>query len=293
MFLLLAATCARLQTAALYAADDKAAAGFPYAVAIELGDAEFAPGDNITIESVRGTQSAISTGQTYCVQGTYTLNSKEEAELGLYVTATNEVATPFSPRQQVTVRKGSGRFELVKTIYEPGYLHLTFYSGDDAIGGVYFGQGQWVLRNKGWSYLHSSSGAGQPLSEQNRRILEYLGGPVAPPPNLDPAYTKEGLASAMRLVAQKAGISLKRVEVDDSEFPFLVGGIGAEGGYPKVLEQIKRMPAYEEQGGVSGKTCWAINITPWRVFPSEASERIGRRMMLRERMLYDQLSRQL
>jgi hypothetical protein len=114
---------------------------------------------------------------------------------------------------------------------------------------------------------------------------------VAPPTNLEPAYTKDGLASAMRSAAQKAGIVLKDLQIDDSEFPFLLGIVCAEGDYPKMLEEIKKMPAYEEQGGVSSHTCRAINIVPWRVFPSDSAQRIGRRMTLREQMFYDQLSR--
>ena len=79
----------------------------------------------------------------------------------------------------------------------------------------------------------------------------------------------------MSLAAQQAGLSLKRLEIDDSEFPFLVGIICAAGDWPKVREQLKQMPTYEEQGGVSSKTCCAFNITPWRAFPAEASSALG------------------
>src|SRR4051794_22805989 len=44
---------------------------FPYVIQWETGDMEFAPGDSITINSVRGTAANIITGATYCVEGVY------------------------------------------------------------------------------------------------------------------------------------------------------------------------------------------------------------------------------
>src|SRR5690242_8384271 len=67
---------------------------FPEAVQYELGDKEFGPGDNIRIQELRGTTPAIRPGGTYCVTGTYTLNSQDEADLSFFATTTNKVATP-------------------------------------------------------------------------------------------------------------------------------------------------------------------------------------------------------
>jgi len=64
----------------------------------------------------------------------------------------------------------------------------------------------------------------------NQVMFDYLGNPVAPPANTDVAYTKEGLASAMQDAAQAANITLTKVEIDDSEFPFLVGVVCAGKG---------------------------------------------------------------
>jgi hypothetical protein len=285
----------------------QASAELPYPVTFELGDADFAPGDSISIQSIQGSQPTIAVGQTYRVTGTYTLSSVPAATLALFTTSRSTNSSPIDPQQTVRIQKGSGTFSLQKVMNEEGYLHLSFYpaSGGSDLGGVYFGEGEWVLRNKGGTHRRSSSGgadqksasAGSPeapatLAAQNRVILQYLGEPAAPPATLDPAYTREGLDAAMRLAALKAGISLKRLEIDDSEFPCLIGIIFAQDDYAKLVEQIKKMPAYEEQGGVSSVKCHCFNITPWRVFPSEASQRISRRLTLREEMFYDRLSTQ-
>src|SRR5215471_368416 len=56
---------------------DESKQDFPQVVQYELGDSEFAAGDNITIEGLRGTTVPFQPGGIYCVTGTYTLNSQE------------------------------------------------------------------------------------------------------------------------------------------------------------------------------------------------------------------------
>src|SRR6266446_6536181 len=150
------------------AANDATCGDLPYAVGYELGDAEFPPGDSITILQLRGTSEVIATGGTYCVEGAYTLASRDDADLAFYTTTISESGpTPVEPRQHVTIKKGTGSFHLVKTLNEDGYLHLSFYPvpSGSGFGGVYFGQGNRVLRNKGFSYLdHPANGAGSPTS---------------------------------------------------------------------------------------------------------------------------------
>src|SRR5439155_8489006 len=128
----------------------------PYAVRYELGDAEFAPGDNITIQEVRGTSDTISTGGTYSVKGTYSLGSRDEANLAFYTSTIRDSGpTAVDPKQHVRIKKGTGSFHLVKTLSSDGYLHVSFYPvpSGSGFGGVYFGQGNRVLRNKGFSHL--------------------------------------------------------------------------------------------------------------------------------------------
>ncbi|HZR16218.1 MAG TPA: hypothetical protein VFE51_02725 [Verrucomicrobiae bacterium] len=282
-------------------ASDELKEEFPQAVQFDLGDKEFAPGDNITIEGLRGTTAAIQPGGTYCVTGTYTLNSQDEADLSFFATTTNKVLTPFESRQTMHVMKGTGAFLLVKKMTEDGYLHVSFYSrrNGQGFGGVYFGQGQWVLRDKHFSYTktgtqmeeHTMPHEEVSFTGPNKVLFDYLGNPVAPPSSIDPAYTKEGLTSATRTAAQNAGISLLALEIDDSEFPFLVGVVFADpGDKQKFKEQIGQLPAYSFSGGVGGDTSYAMNLVPYKAFPRDSGQRIYRRMMLREAVLYDKIT---
>jgi len=117
----------------------------------------------------------------------------------------------------------------------------------------------------------------------NQVLFGYLGDPVAPPANMDAAYTKEGLTSAMQEAAQAASITLTKVEVDDSEFPFLVGVVCADkGDVGKLKEQIRKLATYNFSGSVGGDTRMVMNLVPYTAFPTDAQERIHHRMMLRE-----------
>jgi len=138
----------------------------------------------------------------------------------------------------------------------------------------------------------SASSAPEPVSltGPNQALINYLGNPVAPPSDMDPACTKEGLQQGMKTAAENAGIALVRVEIDDSEFPFLIGVIFANpGDKPKLKEQIQKMPPYAISGGVGDEITYAMNIV--RHFPPDVSQRIGRRMILREAILYEKLVR--
>jgi hypothetical protein len=268
-----------------------------HAVQFELGDGQFQPGDSIAIQELRGSTDVIEAGGTYCVTGVYHLASRDEAKLCFFATTTNRTSSPIEPAQTVRVTKGTGTFSLAKHMTDYGYLHLSFYpsgSGGD-FGGVYFGQGQWVLHNRHSgsheSAAQSASSEEEPVSSAgvNQVLFNYLGNPVAPPSDMDPAYTKEGLEQGMKTAAQNAGITLVRVQIDDSEFPFLVGVVFANpGDKPKLKEQIQKMPAYAISGGVGDEITYAMNIVGR--FPPSLSQRIWRRMMLREAILHEKLA---
>jgi hypothetical protein len=278
---------------------------FPYVLPYELGDREFAPGDKIMIEELRGTSQTITTGQTYCVTGSYTLASKDKADLSFFATTKNPNPTPIDSKQTVRIKKGSGSFRLIKRMDEDGYLHVSFYAGS-SFGGVYFGQGEWVLRDKHFSLLEDSShskearspdrqpglGNGLNLTGPNQVLFEYLGNPVEPPAKLNPAYSKEGLTKTIESAAQTAAISLRRLEIDDSEFPFLVGVVCGSGQADKLKAQIRTLTEYTFAGGVGGDTSYAMNIVPYPAFPPHAGQRIYRRMLLREAVLLDKINAQ-
>ena len=278
---------------------------FPYALQFELGDAEFIPGDQIAIQTVRGTAPDLRTGETYCVEGTYTLSSQEEAKLALFVTTRQDIRTKTDPRQIIDIKKGSGSFRLVEKMSNEGCPHISFYPlpSGSAFGGVYFGEGEWLLRKKGWSYLdkrasgHDSIGGGSgtavglpALSGPNRALFEYLGNPVEIPETLDPAYTAAGLKEGVQSVAAQAGVSVRKIEVEDSEYPFLVGILCEESAYPKFKAQLQKSERYAYQGSVGSHTAYAMNIVPRRTWPAELEQRINRRSMLRMQAFYDRFT---
>ncbi|MCX6903186.1 MAG: hypothetical protein NTW03_06835, partial [Verrucomicrobia bacterium] len=120
-------------------------------------------------------------------------------------------------------------------------------------------------------------------------MLEYLGDPVEPPAPLDPRYSKAGLSAAIQSAARAAGITLQSVEFDDSEYPFLIGVVCQKGDFPKLREQVRRLNGYEDHGSVGSQVCNTMNIVPWRTYPAEASQRIERRITLRQQIFLEKL----
>jgi hypothetical protein len=134
-------------------------------------------------------------------------------------------------------------------------------------------------------------GCSKHIAGPNQALLDYLGDAVAPPAHMDAAYTKEGLTSGMQDAAQAANVSLTKVEIDDSEFPFLVGVVCAnKGDREKLKEQIRKVAAYNYGGGVDSDTTLAMNLVPHSAFSADARERVYHRMMLREAVLFDKMS---
>ena len=141
------------------------------------------------------------------------------------------------------------------------------------------------LLSAGYSTHASESASTGP----NKVLYDYLGEPVAPPTDMDAAYTKEGLTHAMQDAAKAAGIILTKLEIDDSEFPFLVGVICAnQQDMEKLKDQIRKMPAYNYTGGVGGgrSASYAMNLVPYTAYPADARQRIEHRLSLREEIFY-------
>jgi hypothetical protein len=134
------------------------------------------------------------------------------------------------------------------------------------------------------------TGATVASSQNNDSLTAYLGSRVDSPANLDARYTQEGLASAIQVAAQKAGISLRRVNIDDSEFPFLIGVATEPGDWPKLTEQLKTLPGYEFHGSVGDDTSHTLCTVPVRAYPSESAQNITRRMGARLELFYHSFS---
>ncbi len=140
--------------------------------------------------------------------------------------------------------------------------------------------------------LRSAGRAALPGGDPNSNtFLAFLGEPVPPPPHLDPAYSREGLLGAIQQAAQLAGIAVKKVEIDTSEFPFLAGVVcDSEADFEKLKAQLEQMPNYEYRGGTGSHGSCAFNMTPYASVSSDASQRISRRSLVRTQMFFDRLS---
>jgi len=130
---------------------------FPHEVVFEIGAVEFRAGDSITITEIRGTRKEFSVGGIYLVKGTYSLASRDEATILFSVTAMKPGgghATGLE-RARAVVERGTGTFEVATKMAYEGHPHLTFYPRPkgSGFGGVYFGSGPFLLREKSWSYL--------------------------------------------------------------------------------------------------------------------------------------------
>jgi uncharacterized membrane protein (UPF0127 family) len=270
-----------------------------------IGQSSFPKGDAIEITSVERYPDRM------VVKGQYNLVGTDSARLGLFITTTSPVRAPSSSRQLIVVYRGQGGFKnftLTDLNLVEGMPHVTMYSIPDGapFASVYFGtkeeaaeESSLNLGDYSGGASGSSSAENASLSSQNNALLEYLGGPVAPPSNLDARYTAQGLTAAVLLAAQRAGIQIKNVMIDDSEFPCLVGVICGGSDAAKLKYELKQMAGYEYGGGVGNDvnsdgsdTCNVFNIVPYSAFPHDAGEQIYHRLGLREQVFQEKITSQ-
>jgi hypothetical protein len=126
--------------------DTKSTIEFPYAVSFEGVQDVFgrnALGDAIVITAVHGTAATIAIGNTYRIDGAYTLASREQATLSTSMTDTqpDEPYRRMIPGQSVKINKGSGTFTVYLKAEDPGCPHVSFYPSDggESFAGEYFG----------------------------------------------------------------------------------------------------------------------------------------------------------
>jgi hypothetical protein len=127
-------------------------------------------------------------------------------------------------------------------------------------------------------------------SNPNELLYRYLGDPVVPPAGLDPAYSPQGLSNAIVLAGKNAGIKVKVLFVDESEFPFLLVISFANGDWERLKAQLQKTNGYAYRGSVSSANWGIFNITPLRVIPAEVRSAAARRYPLRESVLFDELT---
>jgi len=281
---------------------------FSSVIDLDFGASEFAPGDGIVITSLRGNRNHLEPGGRYILEGSYTLASAESADLAWFSTSRGPSgSTPITEEEHVKIERGSGRFHLEKTLSDDGWLHVSFYVNGQSHGGIYFGEKgveKSVLRRKGWSDFSNVSSplevrlkpnlnerdGGLISNAANAAILAYLGNPVAAPADLDSKYTPTNLMTAFTQMSRKAGWSILKLSVDDSEFPFLVYGLLA-GKHELSASDIRETKGYDYGGSVRGNadgaTYFSLNMIPHDQYPSGQSAFCDRRLMIRLQMVAD------
>ncbi len=273
---------------------------FPYTIPVTLGAAEFAPGDGIVIASLRGDRPHLEIGGRYLLEGTYTLASLDSANLSCSITTRGPGSpTPTQESANDAVRRGTGKFRLIKTFVNDGWPHVSFYNSRSQ-GGVYFGETgveKTVLRQKTWSdftepQAMTNRRSGLASNAGNRAIIDYLGDPVTLPPNLETRYMAAGLKAEFTTLAEAAGAKVQKLHVDTSEFPCLVyGTVTGMNNLQRVQDALGTTPGYAYGGSVvgriegSGATYFAINLTPYNRYPRGEVEAVHRRLMIRLQML--------
>ncbi len=103
-----------LPGSSLFASDTQAnlERRFPHVIQFELGTSSgFYGGDHFTITSVRGDRAHIEPGGSYLVEGTYTLASRNSAQLTLFCTTHGSSGpAPVQDGERMNLTKGTSRF---------------------------------------------------------------------------------------------------------------------------------------------------------------------------------------
>jgi hypothetical protein len=103
--------------------------------------AQFVDGDLVTITEVLASSPNLVPGDRVVARGSYTLKSQPSALLAIQLTANAPGGVDgSSAASRKIVSAGSGTFEFLYEIKQPGALHVTFYpaAGGNSFGGVYF-----------------------------------------------------------------------------------------------------------------------------------------------------------
>jgi hypothetical protein len=114
---------------------------------------------------------------------------------------------------------------------------------------------------------------------------------------LDPRYTPANLKAAFNSLTPKLGLTVQRLEVDESEFPYVLFGLVAgRCDYHALADGFRHMEGYYYGGSVTGTalgggTNFAIDIIPEGQLPKDRAVDCSRRLMIRLEMLADSVSR--
>jgi hypothetical protein len=277
------------------AADPAAPAEFPYAIAVQTGETHFAQGDGLAITAVHGNRPHLEVGGRYRLDGTYTLGSADHADLVWFATARSDTGlSSIEPTSTMEVKQGAASFTLTRTFTNDGYPHLSFYVDGSPRSWVYFaekGRPENLMTAESPAEPTAGASPAVVLSVPNAAIMAYLGEAIPPPDGLDPKYGPGAVTEAFKKASWSVGLQFSRLQVDDSEFPYLVYGlIYGSHPYQQLSEAVKNAPGYMYGGSVSGTlgpnyTYFAINITPIGETLPKNAEFAYRRVLIRLSML--------
>lgn len=311
MLTVTSALCLQISLLPAPAQDRPTSREFPYVIPCETGASAFAAGDRITIASLRGNRKHLEPDGSYLVQGSYTLASVDRAVLLFSCTSRGlSHPTPITAGQEINITRGTGTFTLKHTSPCDGWFHVSFYVAKEghSHGGIYFGEKgveRTILRKTDWPDFSAerprvtadrkSAGedSGIRSAPANLAILAYLGHPVPAPANLDPRYTPTNLMAAFTALSQKSRWHVRKLAVDDSEFPFLVYGLlDGKHDFREIEKGLREMKGYYYGGSVvgttdNGSTYFALNMIPHDQYPSGQMVACDRRLVVRLQMLAD------
>ena len=131
-------------------------------------------------------------------------------------------------------------------------------------------------------------GATERLSAAEKKksgITVDMGDGRVAPADVDARYTPQALREAFQAVCKKLHYRIERLEVDATEFPFLVHGVLDKGDHREIRDALNAMPGYTYVGSVTlntsdGPTLFALNMTPQDQYPRDRAtqERIRERL---------------
>lgn len=254
----------------------------------------FQNSDRIDLEEITGTAPDFRVGGTYRAKGVCHQSTLSNAVLYLGNTSDGQGAITPAPdsTNSLPVTPGDTPFDFTFTLHHPGRLHVSIYDLDNhnPRDNVYAGL---VLGPVIAAGSEGSSAKG------NAAILAYLGQPVPAPAGLDERFSAKSLLAAFTELCKTSGYTIKKLAVDDSEFPFLIyGRVAGKKDIDGFSKELGPMKPYVYGGSVNGsigtgdETYFSLNMTPSDRFPADAAQTCSRRLMIRMQMLAAEVSRE-
>ena len=121
-------------------------------------------------------------------------------------------------------------------------------------------------------------------AEDKPGIVFDFGGqePVRPPADVDPKYTAAGLRAAFTAMCKRLDYQIVKLEIDQSEFPFLVSAVIQGRCEYRALRDLSSMDGYAYSGSATRSrdsvTVVALNMVPNDAYPHAQAISIRQRL---------------